>query len=126
MKNIFSPPTIIKEWEWDGNIKCKTVLPIVQENSKCVNIELDQEALLFRLIRLKKKQNNDSQSKQPKQPTEQNKSQEPLPSFLPKPIYNMSQKELKQSLKSLGLQTTGNRDELARRLENFVNGGKKA
>jgi hypothetical protein len=37
----------------------------------------------------------------------------------------MTQMELKTVLKNLGMSTTGNRAELAQRLENFMSRGKK-
>lgn len=126
MKSLFSPPSIIQKWEWDGNMNCQTVLPIVTKDSNCVNVTLDDESILYRLIRLKKSKNSVSQSKQPKHPIPSNHAQEPNTAFLPGPIHKMNIKELKQSLKSLGLQTTGTRDELAQRLESFINNKKSS
>lgn len=124
MKSLFSTPSTIQKWEWDGNMDCQTVLPIVTKDSNCVNISLDQDSLLYRLLKLKRSKSNVSQSKQPKHPTAPNASQESHTTFLRAPIHKMTQQELKQTLKNIGLQTTGTRAELAQRLENFVNSGK--
>ncbi|KAK8884563.1 hypothetical protein M9Y10_043677 [Tritrichomonas musculus] len=123
MKSLFSAPSTIQKWEWDGNMDCQTVLPIVTEDSKCVNIELDSDSLLFRSLNLRRSKNTVSQSKPPKRPV-QNKTQEPDTTFLPAPIHKMSQQELKESLKRIGLQTTGTKAELMQRLDHFINGGK--
>ena len=124
MKSLFSSPSIIQKWEYDGNMDCQTIVPIVTEDSNCIDIQLDSESLLLRHLNLRRNKSTVSQPKPPKPPV-QNKNQESHTTFLPAPIHKMNQQELKKSLKSIGLQTTGTRAELVQRLENFVNRGKK-
>lgn len=123
MKSLFSNPTVIKNWEWDGKMECQTVLPIVTEDTNCVDIELDSESLLFRYLKLSRNKKAVSQAKPPKKPP-QRIEPETDTAFLPAPIHKMTLKELKQTLKRLGLQTTGTPLEIKQRLENFINSGK--
>ncbi|KAH0789812.1 hypothetical protein GPJ56_006314 [Histomonas meleagridis] len=118
----FPSPSIISNWVWNGDMECETVLPIINESPNFQVIEQDTEPLIFRRLRLEKsKTTKDTKPAQPK-PPKNGKSiiQENATSFLPAPIHKMTTAELKKTLKSLGLVTTGTREEMAQRLQKFI------
>jgi hypothetical protein len=120
---VFPAPSIITDWTWDGNLSCPTVIPLPKDQTNLTVVEDDTESILLRTIRLKKSQASAAQK--PKVKPVKSIIQEPDTTFLPAPIHKMTQAELKTVLKNLGMSTTGNRAELAQRLEAFMSRGKK-
>ena len=123
MKSLFTTPATIKSWDWDGSFNCEEIIPVQTANSDFVKIELDSESILLRTLKLRKSKNTMMHNRPQVRPVKS--EPESHTTFLPAPLHKMTQQELKQSLKSIGLQTTGTRADLVERLEKFMNSGKK-
>lgn len=112
-KSSFLAPSIITEWNWDGDLDCETVLFSFDESEQ---IENSQQSFLYQCILSKKKQQaakagKKDGKKKTLQYIEQNET------ILPAPIHKMTIPQIKETLKALGLSQTGNRNELVKRLE---------
>jgi hypothetical protein len=119
---ILPKPTTVSQWSWDGTLDCPVHVILKSEQSNTIFVEEDTESILFRTIKLKK-------AAAPPAPKLKKPSQsiilEPNTTFLPAPVHKMSIAELKNTLKSIGMSSTGSRTELEQRLDRLINGTKK-
>lgn len=115
----FEKPEIVENWTW--NSECASIVPSF--GPKCTKIETDDQHILFRTINLAKKQqaaeNQARAASQKKQTMAQNEKKQ-TKSFLPCPIEKMTMGQLKETLKKIGLNNAGSKEDLVRRLTKFM------
>ena len=109
-------PSQIKHWQWNGIMQGDIALPIDEDYDQCVFIDKDSESILFRTIKRK-----GQAAEAPKHVSnEKNYVNDKDTSIFPAPIHKMTLQQLIETLKKLGLKTTGSKSELQSRLKSYL------
>ena len=109
----FTEPSVVENWSWNGQTKGEFVMP--PETARNL-VEDDTSTILFRTIARNNKQAKSAQQAKMQPAKKPSKGT----TILPAPLHKMTVSQLQTTLKSLGIKTSGARQDLIERLEHFL------